>query len=93
MAVAAIARIQSSPSYARLAPMFVMLSCLGSAAGCATSVPLVVKIPPPMWRPCQLPDPPAELTVRQAEDRLMEAEAALVACDAAGRAIVDSWPR
>jgi hypothetical protein len=81
------------PSYARLVPMFVTLSCLGLAAGCATSAPLVVKIPPPTWRPCQLQAPPADMTVRQAEDRLMEAEAALLACDAQGRGIVGSWPR
>ncbi len=81
------------PSYARLVPMFVTLCFLALLTGCATSVPLVVKIPPPVWRPCQLQDLPAELTVRQAEDRLMEAEAALLACDAQGRAVVYSWPR
>jgi hypothetical protein len=81
------------PSYARLVPMFVMPCCLGLLTGCATSVPLVVKIPPPVWRPCQIPDPPAELTVRQAEDRLMEAEAALLSCDAQGAGVVAAWPR
>jgi hypothetical protein len=83
----------ASPSYALRAAMFVMLSCLAWLTGCGASVPLVVKIPPPVWRPCQLPDPPAELTVRQAEDRLMDAEAALVACDAQGSGVVSAWPR
>lgn len=83
----------ASPSYARLVPMFVTLSCLASLTACGASVPLVVKIPPPVWRPCQLQDPPAELIVRQAEDRLMDAEAALVACDAQGVGVVAAWPR
>lgn len=83
----------ASPSYARRAAMCVMPCCLGLLTACGASVPLVVKLPAPVWRPCQLQDPPAELTVRQAEDRLMNAEAALLACDAQGRAIADSWPR
>lgn len=83
----------ASPSYARLVAMFVTLSCLTLLTACGASVPLVVKIPPPTWRPRQLQDPPADLTVRQAEDRLMEAEAALVACDAQGVGVMASWPR
>ncbi len=83
----------ASQSYARRAAMFVTPCFLALLTACGASVPLVVKIPPPTWRPCQLQAPPAELTVRQAEDRLMEAEAALLACDARGQAIVDSWPR
>jgi hypothetical protein len=73
--------------------MSVMPFCLAWLTACGASVPLVVTIPPPVWRPCQLPAPPADLTVRQAEDRLMEAEAALVACDAQGVGVVAAWPR
>lgn len=67
--------------------------CLSLQTACAPSAPLVVTIPPPTWRLWALPDPPQRMTVAQCEARLIEAEAALLQCDAAGRAVVEAWPR
>lgn len=82
-----------SPSPARLALTFALWCCLSLQTACAPSAPLVVTIPQPTWRQRALPDPPQRMTVAQCEARLIEAEAALLQCDAAGRAVVEAWPR
>lgn len=82
-----------SPSPARLALTCALWCCLGSQTACAPSAPLVVTVPAQTWRQWALPDPPARMTVAQCETRLIEAEVALLQCDAAGRAVVESWPR
>jgi hypothetical protein len=59
-------------------------------------MPLVVRDTPPVWRPCldQAPPVPAgEVTAGQAVDLLVGTRAALVVCDAQGRAVIQAWPR
>ncbi len=73
-----------------------MLFCLGSLSACGPSMPLRVVEPAPVWRPClpQAPAiPPDEVTVGAAEDLLIGTRAALVLCEAQGRAVIQSWPR
>jgi len=78
---------------ARKALTFAMWCSLAWLTGCASSVTPPVSLPAPMWVPCSLEAPPADLTVRQAEERLLRAEAALWLCDAQGLAIIRAWPR
>lgn len=69
---------------------------LALASGCAPSMPRRVAEPAPVWRSClsQAPAIPAsEVTVGQAEGLLIGTRAALVVCDAQGRAVIASWPR
>lgn len=84
---------QQSRSSARLMRMFVTLCCPAWVIGCAGSVTPPVILPAPTWVPCSLEAPPEELTVRQAEERLIRAEEALGRCDAQGRKALASWPR
>lgn len=82
-----------SRSNARLMLMCAIWFCQALATGCASSVTPPVSIPPPQWVPCSLEVPLADLTVRQAEERLLRAEEALGRCDAQGRAVIQAWPR
>lgn len=78
-----------------LVPLMVMFAtccCLVLVSGCATSVNPVAT-PAPSWRPCLLPIPDELMSVRQAEDRLLQAERALVVCDVQGKAIIRAWPK
>lgn len=84
---------QPNRSSARRASMCVISCCLAWLTGCASSVTPPVILPAPTWVPCSLEAPPDTLTVRQAEERLLRAEAALGLCDAQGRAIIQAWPR
>ncbi len=78
---------------ARLALMCATFSCLILGSGCASYAGQPVSLPPPLWRPCQLPIPAELMTVRDAESRLMQSERALLACDAQGKGLIDSWPK
>lgn len=81
------------------APRLVTLALLCSlawASGCGQLTPHRVVEPAPVWRSClsQAPAIPAgEVTVGQAEDLLIGTRAALIVCDAQGRAVIASWPR
>ncbi len=81
-----------SRSNARLMRMCAILCCPGLVIGCASSVTPPVILPAPTWVPCSLEAPPTDLTVRQAEERLIRAEEALGRCDAQGRNVLASWP-
>ena len=76
--------------------MLAMPCCLALVSACAPSMPLRVVEPAPVWRPClsQAPAIPAgEVTAGHAEELLIGTRAALVVCDAAGRAVIASWPK
>lgn len=84
------------PSHAQRLVTLVMLSCLALVTACAPSMPRRVVEPAPVWRACldQAPAIPAgEVTAGQAEDLLVGTRAALVLCDAQGRAVIQAWPR
>lgn len=84
------------PFRAQHLAMLVMPCCLALVTACGPSMPLRVVDPPPVWRPCleQAPAIPAgEVTAGQAEDLLIGTRAALVVCDAQGRAVIASWPK
>jgi hypothetical protein len=75
---------------------FVALFCLALVTACEPSMPRRVVEPAPVWRPClsQAPAVPAgEMTVAETIDLLIGTRAALVLCDAQGRAVIQSWPR
>lgn len=78
---------------ARRASMCVTWCCLGWVTACASYVTPPVSIPAPLWVPCSLEAPPADLTVRAAELRLERAESALAMCDAQGRKVLGAWPK
>lgn len=84
---------QQSRSNARLTRMCAILCCPGWVIGCASSVMPPVILPAPTWAQCSLEAPPADLTVRQAEERLLRAEESLARCDAQGRKVLASWPK
>lgn len=83
-------------SHAQRLVTLVMLSCLALVTACEPSMPRRVVEPAPAWRPCldQAPAVPAgDVTAGQAEELLIGTRAALIVCEAQGRAVVASWPK
>jgi hypothetical protein len=59
-------------------------------------MPRLVVVPAPVWRSCleaASPIPAGDVTAGMAVDLLVGTRAALVVCDAQGRAVIQSWPR
>lgn len=84
------------PFHAPRLVTLVMPCCLALVSACGPSMPQRVVEPAPAWRPCldQAPAIPAgEVAAGQAEELLVGTRAALVVCDAQGRAVIASWPK
>ncbi len=78
---------------ARRLAMCVTPCCLAWLSACGASMPPApTKVARPSWSQCLPVLPAGDLTVRQAEDLLEEARAALVRCDAQGRRVLSGWP-